>query len=34
MGVRAYEHNGKMGGNLGPGWVQFRKQILGEYIAD
>jgi hypothetical protein len=25
---------GSMGGNLGPGWVQFRKTIPGEYVAD
>lgn len=23
-----------LGGNLGPGWIQFRKQIPGEYVAD
>jgi len=26
--------NPHLGGNLGPGWIQFRKTIVGEYIED
>lgn len=26
--------NSKLAGNLGPGWIQYRKTLAGEYIAD